>query len=190
MKLSDRDIGRKLDEGRLEIEPLIPDHIGPMSVDLSLATRFLFFKHSQVSLISVRERTLKDEVQQAGLMEELDVGEDGQFILQPGQFALGSTRERVALPNDLAGWLDGRSSLARVGLMVHATAHTLEPGWNGVITLEFFNAGNVALALYPGVRICAVSFEQLTGAVTTDYERKSGRYQGQTGPVESRLSRG
>ena len=188
MKLSDIDIRKYLDAGWLEIDPLADRHIGPMSVDLSLATRFLFFKHSQLELINVRERTLKEELNQADLMDEIDVGADGKFILQPGQFALGSTVERVALPSDLAGWLDGRSSLARVGLMVHATAHTLEPGWDGAITLEFFNAGNVALALHPGVRICAVSFEKLTTPVERDYGEKGGRYQGQTGPQASRLN--
>jgi dCTP deaminase len=189
MKLSDVDIRNYLDEGRLVVDPLVPEHIGPISIDLSLDGRFLFFKHSQLTLINVRERTLKEELREADLMDEIDVGADGRFILQPGQFALGSTVERVALPADLAGWLDGRSSLARVGLMVHATAHTLEPGWDGAITLEFFNAGNVALALYPGVRICAVSFEKLTTPVERNYAAKGGRYQGQRGPVASRLTR-
>jgi len=188
MKLSDIDIRRYLNEGWLRIDPLAERHIGPMSIDLSLDTRFLFFKHSQLELINVRERTLKEELKQADLMDEIDVGQDGKFILQPGQFALGATVERVALPSDLAGWLDGRSSLARVGLMVHATAHTLEPGWNGSITLEFFNAGNVALALHPGVRICAISFEMLSTPVERDYGEKGGRYQHQTGPQASRLN--
>ena len=190
MKLSDVDIRRHMDEGRLTIDPLTESHIGPISVDLSLDSRFLFFRHAQLSLINVRERTLKEELRQANLMEEIDVGHEGSFILQPGQFALGATVERVALDETLAGWLDGRSSLARVGLMVHATAHTLEPGWDGRITLEFFNAGNIALALYPGVRICAVSFELLSRPADRHYGVKGGRYQGQDGPVPSRLSRG
>ena len=189
MKLSDIDIRRYLADGRLGIDPLDESNIGPISVDLSLGSRFLFFKHSQLSLINVREHTLKQELQQADLMDEIDVGPEGRFILQPGQFALGSTVERVSLCDELAGWLDGRSSLARVGLMVHATAHTLEPGWDGTITLEFFNAGNVALALYPAVRICAVSFEMLSQPAERHYGAKGGRYQGQHGPVASRLSR-
>jgi len=189
VKLSDVDIRRHLDEGRLGIKPLTEEHIGPVSVDLSLDSRFLFFRHAQLSLINVRERTLKDELQHANLMDEVDVGWDGQFILQPGQFALGATVERVKLDETLAGWLDGRSSLARVGLMVHATAHTLEPGWDGRITLEFFNAGNIALALHPGVRICAVSFEHLSQPADRHYGVKGGRYQGQDGPLASRLSR-
>ncbi|HBM12447.1 MAG TPA: dCTP deaminase, partial [Rhodospirillaceae bacterium] len=121
-------------------------------------------------------------------MTEYAVPTGDAFILQPKAFALGATRERVKIPDDLVGWLDGRSSLARIGLMVHATAHTLEPGWNGVITLEFFNAGNVALALRPGMRVCAVSFEPLTSSALNPYDRKEGaKYVNQSGPVASRV---
>jgi len=190
MKLSDKDIRRALEDGRLAIEPLDPARIGPISVDLTLGPTFLYFQHSQLPLIDLGEGASAQHLRETTPMETADVGPDGRFILQPGEFALGATAERVALPADLAGWLDGRSSLARVGLMVHATAHTLEPGWDGHITLEFFNAGNVAIALRPGVRICAVSFEMLSSPVERPYGAKTGaKYQGQSGPVASRIGR-
>lgn len=183
MKLSDRDILKRIEDGAIEIAP--SDHVrfGPVSIDLTLDRRFLYFKHEQISVIDV-DRGLRGQ----DPMAEYAVPEGEAFILQPKAFALGATAERVKIPDDLVGWLDGRSSLARIGLMVHATAHTLEPGWNGVITLEFFNAGNVALALRPGMRVCAVSFEPLTSPALNPYDRKEGaKYVNQSGPLASRV---
>jgi dCTP deaminase len=185
MKLSDRDIQARLDAGSIVIDPAGGMRLGPVSIDLTLDDRFLYFKHEQISVIDV-DQGLGD----ADPMERYTVPEGGTFILQPKAFALGATKERVKLPADLVGWLDGRSSLARIGLMVHATAHTLEPGWNGVITLEFFNAGNVALALRPGMRVCAVSFEPLTSEALNPYDRKAGaKYIDQSGPQASRVGK-
>lgn len=183
MKLSDRDILSRIEEMSIEIDPANAVRLGPVSMDLTLDRRFLYFKHEQISVIDI-DKGLRGR----DPMAEYTVPEDGTFILQPKAFALGATRERVKISDDLVGWLDGRSSLARIGLMVHATAHTLEPGWNGVITLEFFNAGNVALALRPGMRVCAVSFEPLTSPALTPYDRKAGaKYVDQSGPVASRV---
>ena len=102
------------------------------------------------------------------------IDKDKAFYLHPGELALGITIERLSLPNDLVGWLDGRSSLARLGLMVHITAHTIDPGWDGRITLEFANIGKLPLALRPNMRICAISFEQLSGPTSRPYSKKTG----------------
>lgn len=185
MKLSDRDILKRIEDDSIGIDPPEKVRFGPVSIDLTLDSRFLYFRHEQLSVIDV-EKGLADQ----DPMAQYDVPEGEAFILQPKAFALGATKERVKIPDDLVGWLDGRSSLARIGLMVHATAHTLEPGWNGVITLEFFNAGNIALALRPGMRVCAVSFEPLTSPALNPYDRKEGaKYVNQSGPVASRVGK-
>jgi len=185
MKLSDRDILKRIEDGSIEIDPSDSVRVGPVSIDLTLDRRFLYFRHEQLSVIDV-DKGLGDQ----DPMAQYDVPEGEAFILQPKAFALGATAERVKIPGDLVGWLDGRSSLARIGLMVHATAHTLEPGWNGTITLEFFNAGNVALALRPGMRVCAVSFEPLSSEALNPYDRKEGaKYLNQAGPVASQVGR-
>lgn len=190
MKLADRDIRRHLDDGRIVIEPMLDDRaIGPMSVDLRLGRNFLTFRHAVVPFVDLGSpagpSAMADD-----LMEQVEVGEDQCFYLQPGEFALGATVERVQIPDDITGWLDGRSSIARLGLMVHATAHTLEPGWNGKITLEFFNAGKLPLGLRPGMRICAVSFEPLSSPAINSYARKEGaKYRNQDQPLASRISK-
>ena len=110
-------------------------------------------------------------------------------MLHPGELALGITLESITMPDDLVGWLDGRSSLARLGLMVHVTAHRIDPGWSGNIVLEFFNSGKLPLALRPGMAIGAMSFETLTGAAERPYtKRDDAKYRGQHGPVASRIS--
>ena len=188
MKLSDRDILQRIADQSIEIEPAENVRFGPVSIDLTLDDRFLYFKHEQISVIDVDKGLGGKGLGDKDPMTEYAVPTGDAFILQPKAFALGATRERVKIPDDLVGWLDGRSSLARIGLMVHATAHKLEPGWNGVITLEFFNAGNVALALRPGMRVCAVSFEPLTSSALNPYDRKEGaKYVNQSGPVASRV---
>ena len=111
------------------------------------------------------------------------------FVLQPGEFALGATSESVTLSPDIVGWLDGRSSLARLGLMVHATAHRIDPGWSGNIVLEFYNAGKMPLGLKAGMVICAINFEKLPYAAVKPYnKRKDAKYQSQQGAVASRIS--
>lgn len=189
MKLSDKEIIELLDTGSVVIRPEVDrSWIGPVSIDLSLGNTFLTFRHSSVPLIDLG--TSKHQLYEVAgeLMETIVVGEQEAFYLQPGEFALGATRESISLPDHIAGWLDGRSSLARVGLLVHATAHTIEPGWTGNITLEFFNAGKVPLALRAGIRICAVSFDLLTSAAQKPYRLKPGaKYLNQTGPVQTKI---
>ncbi|MDM8559008.1 dCTP deaminase [Candidatus Parabeggiatoa sp. HSG14] len=191
MKLSDIHILEKIAAGKIAISPSIPDeHIGSFSIDLRLGNHFKVFKYTQcppfINLgTSDSLFTMCDQ-----FMEDIIVEDDKAFYLHPGELALGITIERITLPNDIAGWLDGRSSLARLGLMIHVTAHTIDPGWDGQITLEFANIGKLPLALRPGMRICAVSFEQLSGPTSRPYsEKKGAKYTGQISPLSSRIDK-
>ena len=191
MKLSDTHILEKMAAGQIIISPRVPDEqIGSFSVDLKLGNHFRIFKHTECppfidlgtpdSLFAMCDQ----------FMEEVFVKDNEPFYLHPGELALGITAERMTLPNDIAGWLDGRSSLARLGLMIHVTAHTIDPGWDGHITLEFANIGKLPLALRPGMRICAVSFEPLSGPTSQPYCQKHGaKYQGQESPLSSRIDK-
>ncbi|ABC23591.1 dCTP deaminase [Rhodospirillum rubrum] len=190
MKLSDTDIRRYMAEGRIAIDP-VPgeDAIGAMSVDLQLGDSFRVFVPGKVSHVDlappggIKGRDIE------ALMGHVEVGENEAFYLHPGEFALGITIQRVRLPADVAGRLDGRSSLARLGLMVHATAHTIDPGWDGRITLEFFNCGPLPLAMRPGMRICAISFEALMSPTSKPYAASpTAKYKDQLAPLPSRLA--
>jgi dCTP deaminase len=190
MKLSDVHLQERLAGGDLKIAPPVPKaHFGSFSVDLRLANQFRVFKRTQypfIDLGSLEESfSMSEEV-----MEEIEIDEGGAFYLHPGELALGVTVERITVPNDLVGWLDGRSSLARLGLMIHITAHTIDPGWDGHITLEFANIGRFPLALRPGMRICAVSFEPLSGPTSKPYRvKQSAKYWGQDSPLSSRIDK-
>lgn len=123
------------------------------------------------------------------MSDEITLTEDEVFYLHPGELALAVTLESVTLPDNLVGWLDGRSSLARLGLMVHVTAHRIDPGWHGQIVLEFYNSGKLPLALRPGMVIGALSFEPLSGSADRPYNRRSdAKYKNQQGAVGSRIS--
>ncbi len=186
MVLSDRDIRRALEEGRIKITPA-PDlsrQLGSVSVDFRLGTTFMVFEHSRHSFIDPRHPQSIGEA-----MRTIEVGEDEPFIMQPGDFALASTIESLELPDDLLGRLEGRSSIARLGITVHSTAAVFEPGWIGTATMELSNLGRMAVALYPGMRICAFSFETLSSPVQTPYRQKRGnKYAGQVTPRASLLS--
>lgn len=190
MKLSDVDIQKKMVAGELEITPPVAaSQLGSMSVDLRLGSRFGVFRHITAPFIDLGGDSsgfaMSDE-----LMQEVEIAEGAAFFLHPGELALGITMEKVRLPADVAGWVDGRSSLARVGLMVHITAHTIDPGWDGKITLEFANIGPLPLALRPGMRICAISFEPLSSPTSRPYAGKKGaKYGLQDSPLPSRIGR-
>lgn len=122
--------------------------------------------------------------------EEIILADGEAFYLHPGELALAVTLESVSIPDTLVGWLDGRSSLARLGLMVHVTAHRIDPGWEGQIVLEFYNSGKLPLALRPGMTIGALSFEILTGPAARPYNRRrDAKYKGQQGAVASRIDK-
>jgi len=191
MRLCDRDIVQSLDDGQIVIAPR-PDNskISGVSVDLSLGDRFRVFSSHQTPYIDLSGS--RDEVNLAVekvMSDEITVAPEERFVLHPGELALGITQEAITLPDNLVGWLDGRSSLARLGLMVHVTAHRIDPGWSGNIVLEFFNSGKLPLALQPGMAIGAMSFETLTGPAERPYvKREDAKYRDQSGPVASRIS--
>jgi dCTP deaminase len=186
MILSDRDILAALQSGRIKIDPE-PDfatQLGSVSIDFRLGTTFMVFEHSRHSFIDPRRpQSIGDA------MRRIDVAEDEPFIMQPGDFALASTIESLELADDLLGRLEGRSSIARLGITVHSTAAVFEPGWIGTATMELSNLGRMAVALYPGMRICAFSFEEVSSPVMTPYRMKAGnKYAGQQTPRASQLS--
>lgn len=190
MKLSDVDIRNALQQGRLSIRPEPPEsHCGSFSIDLTLGNTFRVFNDGQHPFIDLASNASVFAMSET-LMRAVTVADGEAFYLHPHELALGVTIERVAIPDDLAGRLDGRSSLARLGLMVHITAHTIDPGWDGCITLEFYNSGRFPLALRPGMRICAISFEMLSSPTSKPYRTKQdAKYRNQDSPLASRIDR-
>ncbi|MGN7614151.1 dCTP deaminase [Magnetococcales bacterium HHB-1] len=188
MRLSDTDILRYLSEKQIEIDPPPPEEcIGSFSIDVHLAHVFREFHHSGMPFLDLADpKGTASMIERS--MKEVTIEEGGRYYLHPGKFALGMTVERIRLPDNVVGWLDGRSSLARMGLMVHITAHAIDPGWNGNITFEFFNAGPLPLALPPGLRIGAISFETLSTPTSRPYGKKQGaKYHNQDAPIPSRI---
>ena len=185
MRLADVDIQAALAAGRLRIDPAPTGRdIGAASVDLKLGSTFRVFAPGKAAFVDLAPTGGPQDL--SALMETIETVT--VFYLHPGEFALGITLQRLTLPDDIAGRLDGRSSLARVGLMVHATAHTIDPGWDGHIALEFFNCGRLPLALHPGMRICALSFEELLSPTSKPYARQpNAKYKDQDSPLPSRL---
>lgn len=182
--LSDRTINERLANGRLAIEPLDEGAIQPASVDLRLSREFRVFKVTSRGHVDVRHPV--DD-----LTEPVTIGEDEPFVLQPGTFCLGSTVETVTLPDDIVARVDGKSSLGRLGLLVHATAGYVDPGWTGRLTLELSNQSQMPIALYHDMRIAQISFYTLTTPVDRPYgsPELGSKYQGQTGPTPSRISK-
>jgi dCTP deaminase len=190
MRLSDGDIEKKILEGAIVIEPKPPvEAISGISVDLRLADKFRVFNNNSVPFIDLSAP--KDEVNESIeriMSQEITIAHDEALFIHPGELVLGSTFESVTIPDDLVGWLDGRSSLARLGLMVHVTAGRIDPGWNGQIVLEFYNNGKLPLALRPGMGVCAISFETLSSPALRPYNKKANaKYRNQTGPTSSRI---
>jgi len=182
--LSDRTIKEQLASGRLGIDPLDREAIQPASVDLRLDRSFRVFRSTARPFVDVREPV--DD-----LTELVEIRDGEPFVIQPASFCLGSTIETVTLPDDIVARVDGKSSLGRLGLLVHATAGYVDPGWTGRLTLELSNQSQMPIALYYGMRIAQVSFLQLTTPVDRPYgsPELGSKYQGQTGPTASRISR-
>ena len=182
MILSDGTLRRLLAEGRVVIEPLEGAQIQPASIDVRLGNAFLAFRRHAVTSIDPRN------VSEA-LMEEVMVLDDQPFILHPGEFVLGSTLERLTLPDDVVARLEGKSSLGRLGLLIHSTAGFVDAGWtNGQITLELSNVAPLPIKLWPGMKIGQLSFMQMDAPAERPYGHPSlgSKYQGQSGPVASR----
>lgn len=187
MILSDRDIKRLLERGELVIEPLDPKtQIQPSSVDLRLGNLFRVFKPSEKAFID----PLNDKDLQR-YTELIEVEEGKPFILHPFEFVLATTIERVKLPDNLVGRLEGRSSLGRIAVVIHATAGFVDSCFDGHLTLEMSNVGKLPVALYPGQRVCQIVFEKLSSPSERPYghpERES-KYQHQEGPEPSKIYR-
>ena len=181
MVLSDRTIRRLLAEGRIGIAPYDADLMQPSSLDVRVDRYFRVFRNSRYPYIDVKS-------EQEELTELVEVEEDEAFILHPGEFVLGSTLERVTLPNDLVARLEGKSSLGRLGLLIHSTAGFIDPGWDGHVTLELSNVANLPITIYPGMKIGQLSFVQLSEPAERPYGSAGigSKYQGQRGPTPSR----
>jgi dCTP deaminase len=179
--LSDRTIRRLLGEGRIEIEPYDEALLQPSSVDVRVDRYFRVFHNARYAYIDVREP-------QEDLTELVELDAERPFILHPGEFVLGSTLERIKLADDLVGRLDGKSSLGRLGLLIHSTAGFIDPGWDGHVTLELSNVANLPITIYYGMKIGQLSFVQLTEPAETPYgsDGLGSKYQGQKGPTPSR----
>ncbi len=180
--LSDREIKKALEEGHIVIEGLKEENIGPASIDLTLGNEFRVFKHSEVTHVDPKEG-IKEE-----LTELIKVPEGKPFIIHPNEFVLATTREYVKVPSNLMARLDGRSSLGRLGIIVHSTAGSVDPGFEGRLTLEITNIARVPVQLWPGMRICRLTFETLTSESMQPYnKRKDSKYLGQKGPEVSKI---
>lgn len=181
MILSDRSIREALADKRIEIDPLDERDIQPSSVDLHLDRYFRVFLNHTMRVIDVKE-------DQEELTQLVEIREDEPFVLHPGEFVLGSTLERVKLPDDLVARLEGKSSLGRLGLLIHSTAGFVDAGWDGQLTLELSNVANLPITLYPGMKIGQISFLQMTTAADNPYGSTEigSKYQHQVGPRPSR----
>ncbi len=191
MRLCDQHIIQALNDHRIGIMPRpADDSISGVSVDLRLGDRFrIFCSHNTPYIDLSGSREVINQAVEKVMGDEVVIGPTDNFVLHPGELALGITQELVSIPDDLVGWLDGRSSLARLGLMVHVTAHRIDPGWEGNIVLEFFNSGKMPLALRPGMVIGAISFESLSGPALRPYKKRTdAKYRNQRGPIASRIS--
>lgn len=179
--LSDRDIRAALDDGRLGLEPYDDALVQPSSVDVRLDGFFRVFNNTRYTHIDPAQR--QDE-----LTSLVEPGQGEPFVLHPGEFVLGATTERCSLPDDLAGRLEGKSSLGRLGLLTHSTAGFIDPGFSGHITLELSNVANLPITLWPGMKIGQLCLLQLTSRSEHPYGSAAvgSKYQGQRGPTPSR----
>ena len=187
MILSDRDIKKALKSGRIGITPApdLSEQLGSCSIDFHLGKNFRVFKHSAYPYIDLRGK-----IDTKDLMKLIKVLKEEPFIMQPGDFALATTVENLKLPDDLLGRIEGRSSLGRLGIIVHGTASIFDPGWDGKPVIELGNLGMMPVALYPGMRICAFTFEELSSRVEVPYTKKtSAKYAIQQSPVASKLNK-
>ena len=181
MILSDRTIRAALAAGRITIDPLDEDAVQPSSLDVRLGATFRVFANH-------RHLAIDPHAVQPDLTDIVEKSDDEPFVLHPGEFVLGSTLERVTLPDDLVARLEGKSSLGRLGLLIHSTAGFIDPGWDGHVTLELSNVANLPITIYPEMKIGQISFVQLTEPAERPYgsEGIGSKYQGQRGPTPSR----
>jgi dCTP deaminase len=179
--LSDRDLRKAIGDGNIVIDPFDDSCIQPSSVDVRLDRLFRVFRNHTAGIIDVK-------LDLTDLTELIEIPPDGVFMLHPGEFVLGSTEERIALPDDIVARIEGKSSLGRLGLLIHSTAGFIDPGWDGHVTLELSNVANLPITIYAGMKIGQLSFVQLSEAAERPYgsEGIGSKYQGQRGPTPSR----
>jgi dCTP deaminase len=185
--LSDRTLREQIAAGKIVIEPYDERLVQPSSIDVRISHLFRVFRNHTAGVIDVKQdmTTLTELI-------EMPVGADGvgdePFMLHPGEFVLGSTLERVAVPDDLVGRVEGKSSLGRLGLLIHSTAGFIDSGFDGHITLELANVASLPITLYPGMKIGQISFMQMTTPAEHPYGKgaKGSKYQGQRRPTPSR----
>ena len=184
MLLSDRDILAEIDAGRVALEPWDPAMVQPSSIDVRLDRYFRVFENHRYPHID-------PAADQSDLTREVEPEGDEPFILHPGEFVLGSTYEGISLPDDVAARVEGKSSLGRLGLLIHSTAGFIDPGWDGHVTLELSNVANLPITIYPEMKIGQISFVQMTEPAETPYGSGEigSKYQGQQGPTPSRYYR-
>ena len=185
MVLSDRDIKKALVSGRIKITPPpdLKSQLGSCSIDLRLGNTFRVFEHSKYPYIDPAKRDYSNDI-----TREVNKKDNEEFIMQPGDFVLAVTLENVRIAKNLMGRLEGRSSLGRLGIVVHSTASIFDPGWDGKPVLELGNLGRMAVALIPGMRICAMTFEELSSEADVPYTaKKFAKYKFQDKPIESRI---
>ncbi|MBP2475725.1 dCTP deaminase [Crossiella equi] len=181
MLLSDSDLRKEVEAGRLNLDPFDVDMVQPSSIDVRLDRYFRVFDNTKYTHID-------PQLQQDELTSLVEKEQDEAFVLHPGEFVLGSTLELVGLPDDLAGRLEGKSSLGRLGLLTHSTAGFIDPGFEGHITLELSNVANLPITLWPGMKIGQLCLFRLSSPAENPYGSAAvgSRYQGQRGPTPSR----
>ena len=181
MILSDVDLRKAIAAGRIGVDPFDDSAIQPSSIDVRVDSLFRVFRNHTAGVIDVKR-------DMSGLAELVEIPADGVFMLHPGEFVLGSTLERVSVPDDLVARIDGKSSLGRLGLLIHSTAGFVDPGWEGNITLELANVASLPITIYPAMRIGQLSFMQMTSPAERPYGRgaRGSKYHGQRGPTPSR----
>jgi dCTP deaminase len=179
--LSDRTLREQLAAGRIVLEPFDENLIQPSSIDVRISHMFRVFRNHTAAVIDVKQDL-------TALTELVEIAPDEAFMLHPGEFVLGSTLERLAVPDDLVARIEGKSSLGRLGLLIHSTAGFIDAGFDGHITLELANVASLPITLYPGMKIGQVSFMQMTTPADNPYGSgaKGSKYQGQRGPTPSR----
>lgn len=187
MILSDREIKKALREKKIVVNPKpnLKEQLGSSSLDLRLGYHFRVYKHRRLPYIDPY-----DPETTRGMTEEVIISKKAPYVIQPGEFCLASVLEWVELPDDLAARIDGRSSLGRLGLVIHSTAGHIDPGFAGSITMELSNIGMMPIMLYPKMRICQLVFEALSSPAETPYGKKIGaKYGGNKTPIESKLGK-
>ena len=179
--LSDRTLREAIDAGRIVVEPFDPATIQPSSIDVRVDRLFRVFRNHTSGVLDVKQDL-------SGLTELVEITADGVFVLHPGEFVLGSTLERVAVPDDLVARIEGKSSLGRLGLLIHSTAGFIDAGFDGHITLELANVASLPITIYPGMKIGQISFMEMTTPAERPYGKGAtgSKYQGQRGPTPSR----